>query len=71
VFLALEKLRLRARLTQAEVAQRMGVSQRRISAIENGEDIQLSTLHRYLRALEMDLEVFAVHKSNRLEINLN
>jgi transcriptional regulator with XRE-family HTH domain len=49
----------------------MGVSQRRVSAIENGEDIQLTTLNRYLRALEMDLEVFAVHKTNRLEINLN
>jgi transcriptional regulator with XRE-family HTH domain len=71
VFLDLEKLRLRARLTQTEVAGRMGVSQRRVSAIENGEDIQLTTLNRYLRALEMDLEVFAVHKTNRLEINLN
>jgi transcriptional regulator with XRE-family HTH domain len=49
----------------------MGVSQRRVSAIENGDDIQLSTLQRYLRALEMDLEAFALHKSNRLEINLN
>ncbi len=71
VFLPLESLRLRARLTQTEVAARMGVSQRRISAIENGEDLQLSTLSRYLRALEMDLEVFAVHKSTRLEINLD
>jgi len=71
VFLNLEGLRLRARLTQTEVAERMGVSQRRVSAIENGDDIQLSTLQRYLRALEMDLEAFALHKSNRLEINLN
>lgn len=71
MFLDLEKLRLRSRLTQTEAAERMGVSQRRVSAIENGEDIQLTTLHRYLRALDMDLEVFAVHKTNRLEINLN
>ncbi|MFY9324847.1 MAG: helix-turn-helix transcriptional regulator [Candidatus Nanopelagicales bacterium] len=71
MFLNLESLRLRARLTQTEVAERMGVSQRRVSAIENGDDIQLSTLQRYLRALEMDLEAFALHKSNRLEINLN
>lgn len=71
MFLNLEGLRLRARLTQTEVAERMGVSQRRVSAIENGDDIQLSTLQRYLRALEMDLEAFALHKSNRLEINLN
>jgi transcriptional regulator with XRE-family HTH domain len=49
----------------------MGVSQRRVSAIENGEDLQLSTLERYLRALEMDLEVFANHKANRIEINLS
>ena len=71
MFLNLETLRLRARLTQTEVAEKMGVSQRRVSAIENGEDLQLSTLQRYLRALEMDLEVFANHKANRIEINLS
>jgi transcriptional regulator with XRE-family HTH domain len=71
VFINLEALRLRARLTQTEVAEKMGVSQRRVSAIENGEDLQLSTLQRYLRALEMDLEVFANHKANRIEINLS
>lgn len=71
MFLNLEHLRLRARLTQTEVAERMGISQRRVSAIENGADIQLSTLQRYLTALEMDLEVFALHKSHKLEINLN
>lgn len=71
MLLNLESLRLRARLTQTEVAEKMGISQRRVSAIENGEDLQLSTLQRYLLALDMDLEIFANHKATRIEVSLN
>jgi DNA-binding XRE family transcriptional regulator len=44
-------LRRRMGLTQAELARRSGVSQHRISRIEAGEDLKLSTLRSLWRAL--------------------
>lgn len=44
-------LRKYHRLTQAELARRSGVSQRRISRIEAGDDVKLSTLRTLWRAL--------------------
>ncbi len=49
----------RAGLTQAEVAEAMGVSQQRVSAIENGSVAELSTLADYIRALGGELKVIA------------
>ena len=45
--------------TQREVAQTMGVSQANISRIERGEDAQISTLRKYVRALGGELELRA------------
>lgn len=44
-------LRKRLDLSQAELARRSGVSQRRISRIESGDDVKLSTLRALWRAL--------------------
>lgn len=44
-------LRKYHRLTQARLAKRSGVSQRRISRIEAGDDVKLSTLRALWRAL--------------------
>lgn len=44
-------LRKHHRITQAELSRRSGVSQRRISRIEAGEDVKLSTLRTLWRAL--------------------
>lgn len=44
-------LRKRLELSQAELARRSGVSQRRISRIEAGDDVKLSTLRSLWRAL--------------------
>jgi DNA-binding XRE family transcriptional regulator len=44
-------LRRRRRLTQAELSRRSGVSQRRISRIEAGDDVKLSTVRTLWRAL--------------------
>lgn len=55
---AAHKIRLRKRLTQAIVAERMGTSASRISAIETGKQSpMLSTLRRYVDACECYLEV--------------
>jgi DNA-binding XRE family transcriptional regulator len=55
----LAEMRKKAGLTQAEVAEAMGVSQQRVSAIENGAVAGLATLGDYVRALGGELKVIA------------
>lgn len=47
-------------VSQQEVAGRMGVSQARVSQIEHGKDLYLSTLRNYVAALGGQLRVEAV-----------
>src|SRR5258707_15869778 len=55
----LTEMRKKAGLTQAEVAEAMGGSQQRVSAIENGAVAVLATLADYIRALCGELKVIA------------
>ena len=55
----LTEMRKKAGLTQAEVAEAMGVSQQRVSAIESGAVAELATLGDYIRALGGELKVIA------------
>ena len=55
----LAEMRKKAGLTQAEVAEAMGVTQQRVSAIENGAVAELATLGDYVRALGGELKVIA------------
>ena len=56
----LARIREAAGLTQADVARNMGVTQTRVSKIELAEDVQLSTLQRYVAALGGHLEARAI-----------
>lgn len=56
---ALAEMRKRAGMTQTEVAEAMGVSQQRVSAIESGTVAELATLGEYIRALGGQLKVIA------------
>ena len=47
----LQRTRLQQNVTQAQLAERAGVSPRTVAAAEAGEDIRLSTLLKLLRAL--------------------
>jgi predicted XRE-type DNA-binding protein len=49
----LRKLRAGARLTQAQVAERMGISQARVSQLERGDvhQMEVDTVRRYVAAL--------------------
>ncbi|MEU6711942.1 helix-turn-helix transcriptional regulator [Nonomuraea sp. NPDC046802] len=55
----LADMRKKVGLTQSEVAQTMGVTQQRVSAIENGSIAELATLGLYIRALGGELKVIA------------
>jgi DNA-binding XRE family transcriptional regulator len=55
----LRQLREALRRTQAEVASATGVTQDRISKLENGSDVLVSTLRRHVRALGGELRLVA------------
>jgi len=55
----LTEMRKKAGMTQAEVAETMGVSQQRVSAIESGSVAELATLADYIHALGGELKVIA------------
>lgn len=46
-------------MTQADVARILGVTQSRISRVERAEDLNVSTLERYVAALGGELHVDA------------
>ena len=48
------------KLTQVELAERLGISQASVSAIETNSDLLLSTLAKYIRALGGEIEMYAV-----------
>lgn len=56
-FAALRKAREQ---TQVELAEKLGINQASVSAIENNSDLLLSTLAKYIRALGGEVEIRAV-----------
>ncbi len=58
--LSLAAAREQRGLTQRDVANALGVSQANVSRIEHEEDLYLSTLRGYVRALGGSLEINAV-----------
>jgi transcriptional regulator with XRE-family HTH domain len=58
----LRRVREAAKVTQGELAQRMGVPYQNLSRLENGRDDRegmLSTLNRYVRALGWEIVIVA------------
>jgi transcriptional regulator with XRE-family HTH domain len=66
--LALAELREARNLRQADVAISLGVSQANISRVEREQDVCLSTLGRYIRALGGALEVNAVFPDQKVRL---
>jgi DNA-binding XRE family transcriptional regulator len=65
----LAEIRKRRGLTQTDVAQRMGVSQRRVSAIEHGaEQATRATLAAYVAALGGRLRLVAEFEDESLAL---
>lgn len=55
----LAEMRKQVGMTQAQVAEAMGVTQQRVSAIESGSVAELATLADYIQALGGELKVIA------------
>jgi transcriptional regulator with XRE-family HTH domain len=64
----LRELRHGRRVTQEQLAGRMGIGQENVSRIERREDLYLSTLRHYVEALGGQLEVSAVFDGVRIEL---
>lgn len=62
--ISLKKLRLLADLTQSALAKKLNVQQSAISKIENGDDVHLSTIQKYVEALGATLRVDASFPAN-------
>src|ERR1035441_8152216 len=58
--MALEELRSAKQLTQADMAEMLGVPQSSVSRIERRADMYLSTLRNYLHAMGGALQIQAV-----------
>lgn len=67
----LYELRKARGLTQMDVAKRLGVTQRRVSAIERAEDLNLSTLQRYVGALGGRLQADAEFDDETIALTPN
>jgi DNA-binding XRE family transcriptional regulator len=69
---ALQDLRLAQKVTQRELATRLGVSQNRISKIEKGQfdKTQLGTIQRYIEALGGHIGVSATFGDTVLPLRL-
>jgi predicted XRE-type DNA-binding protein len=66
----LTEVRKGQHVTQAEIAQRLGVGQPRISQIERGDlnRAELATLRAYIEALGGQLEISATFGEQRIRI---
>ena len=64
----LSKLRRRVGLTQVELAARLGMSQSDLSKLEKRTDVRLSTLRRYVEALDGRLRI--AFETDRVRIDI-
>jgi len=64
----LTALREQAGLSQRELAQRIGISQPRIAAIERSRNVTMEVLEQYVAALGGQLEVRVVQGSKKIPL---
>jgi transcriptional regulator with XRE-family HTH domain len=64
----LHELRERRGATQEDVADQLGTSRPNVSRIEAADDIRVTTLERYVRALGGRLEVRAVFEDEAVDL---
>ena len=64
----LDELRRAQKMTQAKLAESLGVNQGEVSKIEHRTDLYLSTLAEYVEALGGTLEIRAVFRDREVRI---
>ena len=66
----LRELREQAGLTQAQLAQRIGVGQRQVSKIENGDldSAKIGTIRSYLQAVGGEMSIEYVLGDDRVQV---
>lgn len=66
----LRELREEAGLTQAQLAERIGVGQRQVSKIENGDldSTKIGTIRSYLQAVGGDMTIDYVVGDQRIQV---
>lgn len=66
----LRELREEAGLTQAQLAERIGVGQRQVSKIENGDldSAKIGTIRNYLQAVGGDMAIECVIGDDRVHV---
>ena len=64
----LTALREKAGVSQRELAERIGVSQPRIAAIERSRNVTIEVLEQYVEALGCHLEISVVHGRQRTSL---
>jgi transcriptional regulator with XRE-family HTH domain len=64
----LDELRRARQMTQARLAESLGVNQGEVSKIEHRTDLYLSTLTQYVEALGGTLEIRAVFRDREVRI---
>ena len=67
--LRLAELRKHRGASQAKIAERLEVSQSNVSQLERGDDVKLSTLDNYIKALGGHLEISAVFDDETIPIS--
>ncbi|HEX9765679.1 MAG TPA: helix-turn-helix domain-containing protein [Nitriliruptorales bacterium] len=65
---ALTKLREQAGLSQRELADRIGVSQPRVAAIERSRNLTIDVLEQYVAALGATLELSVIRGKRRIPL---
>ena len=68
--LLLQELREKRHVSQVDLANRLGVKQPTVSKIERRDDVNLSTLRRFVEALGGKLHITAEFKDGAVEIGL-
>jgi len=67
----LASARKKAGLTQEQMAQKLGLTQARLSQIEHGQNLRLDTLESYARALGLELLLVPQRELRRVRSILN
>lgn len=66
---ALDRVRKAQKLTQVELAHKLGSTQARVSGMESRPDLRVSTIRSYVEAAGGELEIVAVVNGERINID--